>query len=229
MKAMILAAGLGSRMRPLTDTCPKPLLKVGDKTLIDLHLERLEALGVKDIAINIHWLGEKIESHINAVWRKRLNIQLFNEATLLETAGGIRNALSFLNSEDDTPFLLINGDVYTEAPLTSLLENKIDKEIKAHILLCENPEHNTQGDFGIDSTNSKQILATLIAPLSHTYSGIGLYRPSMFKNLPEGKAPLGPMLKELAQSHQLQASTLDGYWLDVGTPSRLETLRNRLA
>ncbi|WP_156504002.1 sugar phosphate nucleotidyltransferase, partial [Oleiphilus sp. HI0066] len=82
MKAMILAAGLGSRMRPLTDTCPKPLLKVGDKTLIDLHLERLEALGIKDIAINTHWLGEKIESHIDAVWRNQLNIQLFNEASL---------------------------------------------------------------------------------------------------------------------------------------------------
>jgi len=228
MKAMILAAGLGSRMQPLTNTCPKPLLKAAGKALIDYHLERLEQLGIQDVAINTHWLSEQIKQHIDRYWSKRLNIQIFHEEALLETAGGIVNALTALQSQNDDAFLLINGDVFFEADLRPWLQQaSLAKFPSAHLLLVSNPEHNTDGDFSFDS-HASDIVIKRENRNSHTYSGIGLYRPSMFTQLTHGKRALGPILKHLSEHRQLCASELKGYWLDVGTPARLSLLEQRL-
>ena len=233
MRAMILAAGLGSRMRPLTDHCPKPLLKVAGKALIDFHLERLETLGIEQVAINTHWLPDLIVEHINQNWRQRLNIDIYQEDVLLETAGGIVNALSSLE-DDNAPFLLINGDVYFEEELKPWLEQvqQQDCHAPAHLLLCKNPIHNQDGDFDIDSKHSQTCCSisskAVKSGRSATYSGIGLFRPSLFKNMSPGPAPLGPILKQLAEEGRLHGQKMEGYWLDVGTPERLEQLRTRL-
>ena len=232
---MILAAGLGTRMRPLTDHCPKPLLEVAGKKLIDFHLERLEALQVEHIAINTHWLGQLVIEHLETHWKHRLNIDIYPEERLLETAGGIVNALPSLNSSDDEPFLLINGDVYFEEDLQPWLTSVLQQTCgaPAHLLLCENPDHNPSGDFSFDSTHLPTCNAVREKSAdSHqtlTYSGIGLYKPSLFSKIPAGPSPLGPILKQLARENRLHGSTLSQYWLDVGTPERLELLSQRLS
>lgn len=249
---MILAAGLGSRMRPLTDKCPKPLLKAAGKSLIDYHLERLEKLGIVDIAINTHWLADQVELHIRAHWSQRLNIQIFHEQALLETAGGIVNALPALLSNGATPtsdsasdtndeaFLLINGDVFFDADITHWLDQATKTNFpSAHLLLVSNPTHNLKGDFsfsenaltehaGADTTSTSGIVTQQKSANTHTYSGIGLYRPSMFEGLTPGKHALGPLLKALASNRALFATELSGYWLDVGTPERLNDLDQHL-
>lgn len=234
MRAMILAAGLGSRMRPLTDQCPKPLLKVAGKALIDFHLERLESLGIERVAINTHWLSHLIVEHIDQNWRQRLNIDIYQESPLLETAGGIVNALSSLH-DNDTPFLLINGDVYFEEELGQWLAQvqQQDCDAPAHLLLCENPAHNPNGDFDFDSKHSQTCgsLSTKTegSGRAMTYSGIGLFKPSLFENMTPGPAPLGPILKQLAEVGRLHGQKLNRFWLDVGTPERLAQLEQRLS
>ena len=237
MRAMILAAGLGSRMRPLTDHCPKPLLKVAGKPLIDFHLERLEEIGVERVAINTHWLGHLVIEHLERNWQHRLAIDIYPEDPLLETAGGIVNALATLNTKDDAPFLLINGDVYFEEDLNPWLTDTLNKncEAPAHLLLCKNPEHNLFGDFDMTSAD-KTGCATLSIKAenkatnnsSRTYSGVGLYRPSLFTEQPPGPAALGPILKQLATNGRLHGSEMNAFWLDVGTPERLDQLEQRI-
>ena len=227
MKAMILAAGLGTRMRPLTDHTPKPLLRAGGKALIDYHLARLEHLGVSDVAINTHWLAEQVQAHIQATWAQGLNIEMFHEARLLETAGGIANALSLLDSPNDAPFLLINGDIFFDADIQLEVQNAALKEQQARLFLIDNPSHNPLGDFSFEGASG---LLTASKPTnSHTYSGIGLYRPSLFRELTPEPHPLGPILKSLAEKRTLGGLSLEGYWLDVGTPERLETLKAHLS
>lgn len=231
MKAMILAAGLGSRMRPLTDNCPKPLLKANGKALIDYHLERLSTWGISEVVINTHWLSGQVQEHISSKWSTKLKVHVLEEPDLLETAGGIVNALTVLDSPSDEPFLVINGDIFFDADLKAWLNDttKTKCAALAHLLLCANPSHNETGDFSLTSEpeNSHPIV-TLSSPNTHTYSGIGLYRPSMFRDLPKGKRALGPILKQLVNEQEIHASELDGYWLDVGTPARLNELEKHL-
>ena len=149
MRAMILAAGLGTRMRPLTDTVPKPLLKVGGKYLIAYHLENIAKTDITDVVINTHWLAEKIPAALGDGSRWGLNIHYSHEPELLETAGGIANAMQTLVGDGDDRFLLLNGDVYTELDLKGWLSSisDIDARTLAHLALVNNPKHNAQGDF----------------------------------------------------------------------------------
>jgi MurNAc alpha-1-phosphate uridylyltransferase len=226
MKAMILAAGLGKRMRPLTDTCPKPLLKVGGKALIEYHIEAISAAGIKEIVINTHWLSEQIPKRLGDGSRWGVQLRYSHEDTLLETAGGIIKALPYLRSSDDEPFLLINGDIFLRYDLSKWIKRSqiVKSDCLADILLVENPPHNLEGDFGLSNQGlicEKQYASDNYLK-TYTYSGVGLYRPSMFETLPSGPRALGPILRD--QAHQILGSVCSGFWLDVGTPERLAEL-----
>jgi MurNAc alpha-1-phosphate uridylyltransferase len=219
MKAMILAAGRGERMRPLTDHTPKPLLHVAGKPLIVWHIERLVAAGVQEIVINHAHLGAQIEHALGdgRAW----GCQIFYSAETppaLETAGGIKKALPLLG---DQPFLVINGDILTNYPLKNLMPHAQTQPSQAllHLVLIPNPEHNPAGDFCV--INEYLCEKTTGQP-SYTFSGIGLYHPDLFKDVPEQQAAkLAPLLKKACQSRQAHAEIYTGYWLDVGTPERL--------
>ncbi|MEE4244025.1 MAG: nucleotidyltransferase family protein [Kangiellaceae bacterium] len=219
MKALILAAGLGTRMRPLTDHCPKPLLAVGDHKLIEYHLYRLAAIGVTEVIINTAYLAEQIEDYLADGERYGLTIHYSQEGMPLETGGAIRHALPLLG---DQPFLLINGDVYCEYPLTSLLDQ--DPEF-AHLLLVPNPEFKQQGDFGcVDGLLTNQ------ADELYTYAGIGVYQPSFFQQYQtQSSFPLAPIIRQQADAKRVTAELYNGVWMDIGTPQRLETLSQYLA
>ncbi|MCK5725695.1 MAG: nucleotidyltransferase family protein [Thiotrichaceae bacterium] len=223
MKAMILAAGHGTRMRPLTNHLPKPLLKVYDKSLLVWHLERLKHAGFTDIVINISWCGHKIPEALGSGSQWGLNIQYSDEqdSGALETAGGIAKALPLLGSE---PFLVTNGDVWCEYnyPKQSLAENDL-----AHLVLIKNPEHNLSGDFCLEKgriTDRKENQVGI------TFSGIGYYRPELFKNInPAGeKAALAPLLRAAMEKGQVSGEYYHGIWHDIGTPKRLESLDQML-
>lgn len=219
MKAMILAAGQGTRMRPLTDHTPKPLLKVGGKPLIVWHLEKLAAAGYRDIVINIGWLGYQIPEALGdgSQWQLKLHYSDEQIEGILETAGGIIKALPSLGSE---PFLVINGDVWCDYPC---LAQRLSPNTLAHLILVNNPEHNLKGDF---SLQNQQVLNEGEARL--TFSGIGYYHPALFADLPYGKRPLAPVLRAAMQHSQVTGEHYQGTWLDIGTPERLADLDRRL-
>jgi MurNAc alpha-1-phosphate uridylyltransferase len=227
MKAMILAAGRGERMRPLTDTTPKPLLCVAQKPLIAYHLEKLSAIGITDVVINYAWLGEQIEAYCQQGQRWQLNISYSRELNgALETAGGIINALPLLNVDENEAFLVINADVFCANDFSSLPSLKT--EDLAHLFLVENPEHNLQGDFVIHE-NRLQNINSQIDTKHYTFSGIGLYKPAFFKQVTEHKSvlPLAPLIRQNAEQHKIAASILDGYWFDIGTPARLQQINQQ--
>jgi len=212
---MILAAGKGERMRPLTLSTPKPLLGVGGKALIEYHLERLASHGFRDIVINTSWLGEQIQAALGdgTRWGVTINYTL-EQPQPLETAGGIVNALQYLGDE---PFLVVNGDIWCSYQPDRGL-NLADS--LAHIVLVDNPEHNPDGDFGL---HEGQVINEARNRL--TFSGIGYYRPSIFKGIRQGTAaPLAPILRRLADQDKLGGEYYSGEWLDIGTPQRLEDL-----
>ena len=218
MKAMILAAGRGERMRPLTDYTPKPLLKVGGKPLIVWHLERLAAAGFKEIVINHAHLGAQIEAALGngAPWG--LSIKYSPEKTALETAGGIANALPLLGDE---PFLVVNGDTFTEIDF-AFLHLKIN--MLAHLVLIDNPPQHLQGDFAIDAgmlkNSGKQML---------TFSGVGVYHPDLFADIVSGEpAKLAPLLRKAIDNNAATAQYYQGIWYDIGTPERLKNLDESL-
>ena len=218
MKAMILAAGRGERMRPLTDHTPKPLLKVGGKSLIVWHLERLAKAGFKDIVINHAHLGEQIEAALGngATWG--LSIKYSPEKTALETAGGIASALSLLG---DKPFLVVNGDTFIEIDF-AFLHLKIN--MMAHLVLIDNPPQHLQGDFAIDAgmlkNSGKQML---------TFSGVGVYHPDLFADIVSGEpAKLAPLLRKAIDDNAATAQYYQGVWHDIGTPERLKNLDESL-
>lgn len=220
MKAMILAAGRGERMRPLTDHTPKPLLPVAGKPLIVWHIERLVAEGVQEIIINHAHLGTQIEQTLGdgSTWGCRI---FYSAETLpaLETAGGIKKALPLLG---DQPFLVINGDIFTDYPLKNLIQpiKSLPSTALAHLVLIPNPKHNPEGDFCI---RGERLCEKTTGQPSYTFSGIGLYHPDLFKTVPEQQAAkLAPLLKKACQSQQAHAELYTGYWLDVGTPERLQ-------
>ena len=212
---MILAAGRGERMRPLTDTCPKPLLPVAGKPLIVWHLERLARCGFREVVINHAHLGDQIEALLGdgAAWG--LSIQYSPESQgALETAGGIANALPLLG---DDPFLVINGDIFCDwTPDAS----RLGANDLAHLVLVDNPEHNTKGDFALANG---RVQATG-AP-QFTFAGIGIYRPELFASIESGRpAKLAPLLRDAMTANKVSGEHHASRWTDVGTPTRLAEL-----
>lgn len=216
---MILAAGRGERMRPLTDNLPKPLLRVGGKMLIEYHLEKLKAANITDIIINHAWLGLKIEQALGDGSQYGLSIQYSAEGEALETAGGIINALPLLNDidNDNNVFVVINGDVFCDYDIATLPTSLSGL---AHLVLVNNPEHNPEGDFVL--TPSKIVEQTGNNKL--TFSGIGVYHPDLFKNYPGGKLALAPVLRKAMDQKQVSGDFYSGAWQDIGTPERLSEL-----
>lgn len=219
MKAMILAAGRGERMRPLTDELPKPLLKAGAHCLIEYHLYQLAAAGFHEVVINVAWLGEKIIEHIGNGEKYGLQIHYSNEGDqALETAGGIFKALPLLGEQ---AFLVINGDVWTDYPYAELKDFQLSG--LAHLVLVNSPGHNPQGDFAI---KHNRVLNQ--GEQKFTFSGIGVYSKEFFAGMSPGKAPLAPMLREAIERGQVTGEVYQGYWLDIGTPQRLQQLEELL-
>ncbi|MCA1929172.1 N-acetylmuramate alpha-1-phosphate uridylyltransferase MurU [Rheinheimera sp.] len=221
MKAMILAAGRGERMRPLTDVLPKPLLPVAGKPLIRYHLEALSAAGVKDIVINHAWLGHLLPLHLGSGQDLGLHLQYSDEgAEGLETAGGIKRALPLLG---DAPFIVVNGDVFTDYPYQQLAD-KLSADSLAHLVLVPNPLQHPKGDFGINVSGKAQAVANEC----FTFSGIAIYRPEFFSAVAEGKQKLAPYLRQAMQQNQITAELYQGIWHDIGTVQRLEQLSAQL-
>ena len=215
MKAMILAAGHGTRMRPLTDHTPKPLLPAGGKPLIVWHIEKLARAGFRDIIINLAWLGWKIPAALGdgSRWNVTLHYSDEQHEGALETAGGILKALPLLG---DAPFLVVNGDVWCDYPCQpyNLAEHDL-----AHLVLVNNPTHNLQGDFSLGNGR----VARTGEP-RYTFSGIGYYHPALFAELTPGKHPLAPLLRAAMQAGQVSGEHFSGDWRDIGTPERLAEL-----
>ena len=221
MKAMILAAGRGERMRPLTDTLPKPMLPCGREPLIGWHLRCLAAAGIREIVINHAWLGEKIEQGLGNGSRYGVSIRYSPEAPGgLETAGGIATALPFLGSE---PFLVINGDILTDFDCRAAVERaaQMSAHTLAHLWLVPNPPHHPQGDFRLQAGG--QVTDAESQEPAHTFSGIGLYRPELFAHTAaRQRAKLAPLLCQAMRQGQVSGEMHTGLWLDVGTPERLQ-------
>lgn len=221
MMAMVLAAGFGERMRPLTNTTPKPLLPVAGTPLLGRHLEALSAAGFTDVVVNASWLAEQIVDYCGNGQRWGLNIEVVVEAEPLETAGGVINALPLLGS---SPFLLVNGDVFTDFDFSRMHNVALDAG-HAMLVLVSNPAHHPQGDF---SLLQRRVVARLESAPSYTYSGIGVYQASFFEAAAPGKQPLRPWLDRAIARRHLLAELWPGVWEDVGTPERLAQLDMRL-
>jgi len=216
MKAMILAAGRGERMRPLTDTTPKPLLMAGSKRLIEYHLYNLASAGFKEVVINVAWLGQQIIDTIGSGEKYNLNIVYSNEGDqALETGGGIYNALPLLGSE---PFLVINGDVWTDYPFKKLYNFSLKD--KAHLVLVNNPQHHPEGDFSIAENR-----LTEGGFKKFTFSGIGIYSTDFFTGHQQKKYPLAPMIREYISENNISSELYTGKWMDIGTEQRLQELK----
>ena len=222
MRAMILAAGRGERMRPLTDTQPKPLLKVAGKSLIEWHIKRLVNAGITQIVINHAWLGKKIEEALGDGRRYGARITYSPETTPLETAGGIARALPQLGSD---PFLVVNGDIWCDwdpahaAGVAGMLKAR---SLRAWLLLADNPAHHPNGDFslGVDG-----LLSDAPSGDTLTFTGVGVYCPELFTATSTDRpAPLAPLLYEAIRHHLAAGEHYNGIWMDVGTPQRLAEL-----
>jgi len=220
MKAFILAAGRGERLRPLTDTTPKPLIKVGQHLLIEYHLYNLADAGIRDVVINISWLGKQIQEALGDGDKYKLNIRYSDEGDdVLETAGGIINALPLIG---DAPFIVINSDIWSDFDLSRLVNQEIASE--AHLILVDNPDNHPEGDFGLDD-------GTLCneAEVMYTYSGIGIYTASFFDGLINEKISLTPILRNKVRQQLVSGEYFDGRWADVGRIERLEKLAEQLS
>ncbi|MDP3009309.1 MAG: nucleotidyltransferase family protein [Methylococcales bacterium] len=215
MKVMILAAGRGERMRPLTDHTPKPLLSVAGKPIIVHTILQLVNAGFTDIVINHAHLGAQIETALGSGQQFGATISYSPESEQgLETAGGIINALPLLGDE---PFIVVNGDIATDFDFATLKNVRVDL---AHLVLVPNPEHHPDGDFGLDDTG----LVDEQAREALTFSGIGLYSPLLFADLPAGSRKLGGLLRQAINNQRVSGQQHTGFWLDIGTPERLQDL-----
>jgi N-acetyl-alpha-D-muramate 1-phosphate uridylyltransferase len=239
VKVMLLAAGKGTRMFPLTAHTPKPLLKVGGLSLIEHQILKLRANGFTEFVINHAWLGKQIETALGDGSRYDVSIQWSREAEPLETAGGILQALSLLGTE---PFMIVNADIWTNYPFASL-RHKLNSGDLAHLVLVPNPEHHPNGDFALDSQQYLQLpdlsglselqLQSASQPSAaqlktYTYSGIAVYSPVLFAGVTDKIYPLLPLLKRAIAEHRASGECFAGEWLDVGTPERLEWLDNKI-
>jgi N-acetyl-alpha-D-muramate 1-phosphate uridylyltransferase len=213
MRAMILAAGRGERMGPLTAAQPKPLLTIGGAALIEHHVARLKACGVDEIVINLSYRGATIRDYLGDGGRFGVRIAYSEEGEPpLETAGGIVHALPLLGA---APFLLVNSDVFTDFDYRTLCVAQ-----SPTIVLVRNPEHNARGDFGLDAEGRVRA-----EPRTHTYAGIALLDPARFAELEPGRRPLKPVLDAAIARSELRGVVFEGLWIDVGTPERLEAAR----
>jgi MurNAc alpha-1-phosphate uridylyltransferase len=214
MKAMILAAGRGERMRPLTDTTPKALLPVQGRALIEHHLQCLETAGITDVVINVAWLGRQIMEHLGDGSRFGVSICYSDEGdSALETGGGIARALPLLGGN---PFWIVNGDVYTRYDFSA---PDLPSAKLGHLILVPNPDHNKGGDFALSEG-----LVLNDGVSRYTYSGIALLRPELLTDNPGGAFPLAPWLRAAAEQGRLSGELFAGQWVDVGTPERLATV-----
>lgn len=219
MKAMILAAGFGERMRPLTEHTPKPLLRVANTPLMEHHLRRLAALGVVDIVINVAHLGEQIEGYFGDGRAFSVNITYSRELQPLETAGGIQQALPLLAG---APFMVINGDIWTDYPFERLRKYALAPWEQAHLVMVDNPEHHPLGDFCLDEAG--RVSKRVGSRPGHTYAGVALFTPAFFAGLAPGRLALRPLLDAAIAAGALGGEYYPGEWVDVGTPERLAEL-----
>ncbi len=228
MKAMILAAGFGERLRPLTETTPKPLLKVGNKPLIQYHIENLASAGVRELVINTSWLGDQIEAFLGDGSRFGVDISWSREHEPLETGGGIRRALPLLGSE---PFLLINGDIWTDYPLEDLVNRPWSEDMDAHLVLVPNPMHHLDGDYSLnDMSGDRKGVQRVSYPEQgkevFTFSGLSIMRPeifAMFSSASE-KFPLRNVLDRGINAGSVSGELFQGVWWDIGNVERLQAL-----
>ena len=217
MKAMILAAGRGERLRPLTDENPKSLVEVRGETLLERHLHNVHAAGIRTVVINLGWLGDRIVERVGSGSRYGLEIVYSQEGDdVLETGGGIHKALPYLGSD---PFLVVNADIYTDMPVPNV---ELSADHLGHLVMVPTPEYRDHGDFDIEDG-----LVRNRERAAHTFSGVAIYRPEFFDGCEAGRFPLASMLCEVADLGQLSGSLYEGLWADVGTPERLATLQDR--
>ena len=219
MKAMILAAGLGNRMRPLTLYKPKPLLEVGGKPLIVWHIKKLKEIGVTEIVINSAWLADVLIGALGDGSQFGVQIRWTREDEGLETAGGIINALPLLGTE---PFILVNGDVWTTFDFSSLLDVNLENDL-AHLVFVSNPEQHPNGDFTLAEGRAYTFDQNQQGE-NLTFSGVSVIHPKMFDGLENGKRPLAPLLKKAMLDGKISAEKMQAAWVDVGTPERLSDL-----
>jgi MurNAc alpha-1-phosphate uridylyltransferase len=223
---MLLAAGYGKRLSPLTEETPKPMLRVAGKPLLQYHIERLAASGIYELVINTSWLAEQIEEYFGDGSQFGVQISWSRESQPLETGGGIAKALTLLGEQ---PFLLINSDIWTDFPLSLATPEKIPVDKTAWLLLVSNPEHNSQGDFGIDGG-----LVNYSASQKYTFSGISIIRPQLIIDYTkiysdQENFPLRDALRPAIDSQRVVGSLYKGSWCDVGTPARYKQLNNSLS
>jgi N-acetyl-alpha-D-muramate 1-phosphate uridylyltransferase len=215
--AMILAAGRGERMRPLTDTVPKPMLRIGAYPLIHFHVVALARAGIRSLVINLAWLGEQVRDYLQDGSRYGLVIHYSDEPPgALQTGGGIFRALRWLTPG---PFAVINGDIFCNFPYESL---RIAADADAHLVLVPNPPQHAQGDFGFDGRH-----ALANAETRYTFAGIGVYRPAFFAGCIDGRFELKPLLLRSMRAQRCTAEIFRGEWTDVGTPERLQGLQQQ--
>ncbi|RBP50915.1 N-acetylmuramate alpha-1-phosphate uridylyltransferase MurU [Arenicella xantha] len=216
---VLLAAGRGARMRPLTDTTPKPLLTVGPRTLIEHHLSKLASLGFKNVVINTAHLAEQFPAKLGDGAQYGLSIQYSDESQFgaLETAGGLQHAVPLIHSD---PFLVINSDIWTDFDFTVLLR---PLGVLGRLVMVNNPAHNQRGDFVLKQDGYLDVMPEHTTT-GLTFSGIALYHKAMFAPLPHGKQALAPLLRNCMKTQQLEGIQHTGKWVDVGTPERLEQL-----
>lgn len=218
-KALILAAGRGNRLRPLTDQLPKPLMDIHGRALIEYHLHALSRAGIKEVVINHAWLGQKIEEALGTGESYQVQITYSPEVEGgLETAGGILQALPLL-TDGPRPFLVVNGDIFTDYDFSALAKMILPAECLAHLILVPTPSFKTQGDFGLDNTG--KVLETG----DYTFSGISLLHPKLFAGLSPGVVPLAPVLREAIKQGKVSGEVYSGQWDDIGTLERLEAAR----
>ena len=217
MIAMLLAAGRGERLRPITDTRPKPLVEVNGKALIEYHIARVRQAGITDIVINLGWLGDEILAHVGSGERFGVNVVYSQEGdNILETGGGIHRALPMLGNE---PFLVINADIFTDMPVPGV---GLHDDDLGHLVLVPRPAFRDHGDFSLhrDRVSNAE-------PCDLTFSGVAVYRPEFFANCEPGRFPLAPMLRVAADKQQLAGSIYEGLGQDVGTVERLDKLNHQ--
>ena len=220
---MILAAGRGERMRPHTDTKPKPLIPVAGRSLIERHVDNLRAAGITDIVVNLGWLGERIREALGDGAGHGVQVRYSEEGwPALESGGGIFHALPLLGPD---PFLVVNGDVYSDFPLAALAQSarRLPADIDAHLVLVPNPAHNPKGDFALADGR-----ITNRETGRHTFSGLSVHRPEFFAGCEPGHFPLLPLWRREADAGRLSGEVYEGTWSDVGTPQRLADLEQSL-
>lgn len=217
---MILAAGRGERLRPLTDRTPKPLLEAGGRPIIEYTIRALQKVGFNDLVINVAHLGDQIISCLGDGRRFHVSIQYSQEGSVgLETGGGIFRALPILGT---SPFLVVNGDIFTEYPFQILAR---PPDGLAHLVLVSNPSHHRSGDFSLNADGTIDNDQNQ----AYTFSGLGIYRPELFAGCSDGSFPLAPLLRQAATKNQVTGEFYEGYWMDIGTPRRLRILDQKLS